>query len=308
MSGDLKGAMNQKNDNKVFDASWLLLILAIVSPLIGYLLVKNFGVKFDDLGTYGDLLGGSTIPFLTLFTMVFIYRTYKLQHEQLKTQQSELSLLQKEMGSTKETLQEQSKTAKMQRFENSFFIQIEELRKSKVEAIAYLKTAYGDTYHTFNEWMEYTRECYDKSMNDSLKDLTKKLPKENETGKYFDEYGNLLSTAIDESGIYGNEVIPSFFSSVNRGLRLIYEYKNSMENWEVDFYLDYLKQEIGKESINIILYRICKDKDMITIAKGLTFNRFADVTYKDARREDFRFINYVLHDDPNYDPCIAKDK
>lgn len=31
---------------------------------------KKYGNIFDDLGTYGDFLGGSTIPFLTLFTMV----------------------------------------------------------------------------------------------------------------------------------------------------------------------------------------------------------------------------------------------
>ncbi|KAB2460807.1 hypothetical protein F8160_00285 [Bacillus sp. CH126_4D] len=305
MSGDLKGNINQKND-RGFDVSWLFLFLAIVSPFMGLLLIKGFSFKFDDLGTYGDFLGGSTIPFLTIFTMFFIYRTYKLQHEQLKTQQRELSLLQKEMESTKETLQEQSKTAKMQRFENSFFIQIDELRKSKVEAVAYLKMAFGETYYTFNEWMGSITLCIDKSMINSLKDPSKKLPGENEVDKYFDEYGDLLSAAIDESGIYDNDVIPSFFSSVNRSLRLIYEYKNSMDTWEVDFYLDYLYQEIGRESINIILYGICMNKQMVSIAQDLTFNKFADVNYKYARRQDFRFINYVLHDNPDY--SIVKDK
>lgn len=72
MFDGLKDKMNQKfNHLKKLDISWLLLILTIVSPLIGYFLVKKYGIKFDDIGTYGDFLGGSTIPFLTLFTMVF---------------------------------------------------------------------------------------------------------------------------------------------------------------------------------------------------------------------------------------------
>ncbi|PGT36470.1 hypothetical protein COC97_23210 [Bacillus anthracis] len=296
MLDGLKDKKNQKfNCLKKIDMSWLLLILAIVSPLIGCLLVKKYGNIFDDLGTYGDFLGGSTIPFLTLFTMVFIYRTYKLQHEQLKTQQSELSLLQKEMESTKETLQEQSKTSRMQRFENSFFIQMDELRKSKVEVAANAKYIFGDA--TFDEWMEYITHNIDKSMSKYLS--SKKLPSENDKEEYFRSYGELLSLSIDNSTLYKNEAITSFFNSVNRNMQLIYEYKNSMDNWEVDFYLKYLSDEIGKKSINIILYDICINKNMIDIASILKFDRFANSNYLDARRRDFYFIEYVFHKNPD---------
>lgn len=279
---------------KKFDLSWLLLISTIVSPFIGYLLVKKYGFDFDDVGTYGDLLGGSTIPFLTLFTMVFIYRTYKLQQDQLKTQQSELSLLQKEMESTKETLQEQSKTARMQRFENSFFIQINELRKSKVEAVAYLKTNFSDTYE-FNEWMEHIRTNIDKAMSNYIKDSFKSLPNENETEDYFRTYGNLLMRAYDNSGLFDNKGCFSFFNSVNRSMRLIYEYRTIMDDWELEFYLNYLRDEIGIEAINIILYDICINKHMIPYAKVLEFDKFADNLYLGARRQDFNFIRYVLY-------------
>lgn len=298
MFDDLKDKMNQIfNYLKKFDISWLLLILAIVSPLIGYLLVKKYGVKFDDLGTYGDLLGGSTIPFLTLFTMVFIYRTYKLQHEQLKTQQSELSLLQKEMESTKETLQEQSKTAKMQRFENSFFIQINELRKFKEEAPVFLKYTFGDA--TFNEWMEYITKYIDKSMSEFMEDPSIKLPSENDKEEYFRSYGKLLSLAIDNSGIYEKEEINSFFNSVHRNMQLIYEYKDSMDDWEVDFYVKYLSDEIGKNSINIILFDICINKQMIDKAIKLKFDSFANNYYPNATRRDFHFIEYIFYENPD---------
>ncbi|MGG3535059.1 hypothetical protein [Bacillus tropicus] len=296
MFDDLKDKMNQIFIFlKKFDISWLLLILAIVSPLIGYLLVRNYGFKFDDLGTYGDLLGGSTIPFLTLFTMVFIYRTYKLQHEQLRTQQSELSLLQKEMESTKETLQEQSKTARMQRFENSFFIQINELRKSKVEAVEYLKTTFSDTYE-FNEWMEKIRTNIDDAMFEHIEGSFKSLPNENEKEEYFSAYGKLLTYAFDNSGLFDNKGSFSFFRSVERIMRLIYEYRNIMDDWELDFYLKYLYDEIGRESINIILYDICINKHMIPYAKVLEFDDFADKFYLGARRQDFHFISYILYE------------
>lgn len=296
MLDGLKDKKNQKfNCLKKIDMSWLLLILAIVSPLIGCLLVKKYGNIFDDLGTYGDFLGGSTIPFLTLFTMVFIYRTYKLQQDQLKTQQSELSLLKKEMESTKETLQEQSKTARMQRFENSFFIQVNELRKSKVEAVAYLKTNFSETYE-FNEWMEHIRTNIDNAMSEHIEDSFKSLPKENEKEEYFSAYGKLLTNAFDDSGLFDNKGSFSFFNSVNRSMRLIYEYRTIMDDWELEFYLIYLRDEIGIEAINIILYDICINKHMVPYAKVLEFDKFADIIYLGARRQDFRFIKYVFYE------------
>lgn len=294
MFDGLKDKMNQKfNHLKKLDISWLLLILTIVSPLIGYFLVKKYGIKFDDIGTYGDFLGGSTIPFLTLFTMVFIYRTYKLQQDQLKTQQSELSLLKKEMESTKETLQEQSKTARMQRFENSFFIQVNELRKSKVEAVAYLKTNFSETYE-FNEWMEHIRTNIDNAMSGHIKDSFKNLPNEKE--EYFSAYGKLLTNAFDNSGLFDNKGSFSFFNNVNRSMRLIYEYRTIMDDWELEFYLIYLRDEIGIEAINIILYDICINKHMVPYAKVLEFDKFADIIYLGARRQDFRFIRYVFYE------------
>ncbi|EJR61896.1 hypothetical protein IIO_02804 [Bacillus cereus VD115] len=302
MSDDLKSTIKQEINLKRFDVSlfllWLFLISVIVSPLTGLLLVKVIGFDFNVLGTYGDFLGGSTVPFLTVITIVIIYRTYNLQQEQLKTQQKELYLLQKEMESTKETLQEQSKTARMQRFENSFFIQIDELRKSKEEAVAHLRNFLDDDY-TFNEWMQFITNNINKSMSEYMNDPSKKLPSENKKEEYFSTYGKLVSLAIDNSGLYRNEVIASFFNSVNRSMRFIYEYKNSMDNWEVDLYSNYLYDEIGKKSINIILFDICINKQMIEIASTLKFDRFADRDYPNASIRDLQFIEYVLYENPD---------
>ncbi|WP_394626989.1 hypothetical protein [Bacillus cereus] len=302
MSDGLKDNTNHKNDCKKFDVSeliFLIFIFAIVSPFFGLFLVKIFQLDFDKLGTYGDFLGGSTVPFLTIVTILFIYRTYILQQEQLKVQQRELSLLQKEMESTKETLQEQSKTARMQRFENSFFIQIDELRKSKEEVAKYFFSL--DLPYTFNEYMEIIRDKIDKAMGEYIEENAETLFRENEKEKYFKLYGDLLSLAIDNSGIYQDKLIPPFFRSVNRSMQFIYEYKKSMDDWEVAFYLEYLYDEIGSEAINIILYDICINKHMISFARELNFDNYANKHYQDARRRDFDFIKYVLYENSHLD-------
>jgi len=303
MSDDLKGNLNQKNNCKKFDVSELIFpifIFAIVSPFFGLLVVKIFKLKFDDLGTYGDFLGGSTVPFLTIVTILFIYRTYNLQQDQLKTQQRELSLLQKEMESTKETLQEQSKTARMQRFENSFFIQISELRKSKEETVEYFKSSLGLPY-TFNKYMEVIRDRIDGAMEEYIKENTETLFKEKEKEKYYKLYGNLLSRAIDNSGIYADNLNLPFFRSIDRSMQFIYEYKKNMDDWEVAFYLEYLYDEIGSTAINIVLYDICINKRMISFARELHFDNFADKHYLNARRRDFDFIKYVLYEKSDLD-------
>ncbi len=106
-----------KKDNKIkepFDYTELGFVLILCAPLslfFGWLIVKVFklgdnGDVFSDLGVYGDFLEGSTLPFLTLVTIAYVYKTFKLQEEQLSTQKEEMRL-------TRETLEEQNKTARI---------------------------------------------------------------------------------------------------------------------------------------------------------------------------------------------------
>ncbi|WP_142327612.1 hypothetical protein [Bacillus cereus] len=145
------------------------------------------------------------------------------------------------------------------------------------------------------------RDKIDKSMEDYIKESPEILSMENEKEKYFRSYGNLLSRAIDNSGIYRDKLIPPFFRSVDRSMQFIYEYKTSMDDWEVAFYLEYLYDEIGSEAINIILYNICINKQMILFARELNFDNYANKHYRDARRRDFDFIKYVLYENSDLD-------
>lgn len=33
------------------------------SPFLGYFIVNILGISFDNVGTYGDFIGGPTVPF-----------------------------------------------------------------------------------------------------------------------------------------------------------------------------------------------------------------------------------------------------
>ncbi|MDM5337363.1 hypothetical protein QUF84_09065 [Fictibacillus enclensis] len=297
------------NNYLEFDVSELIfpfIFFAIISPFFGMLLVKIFNFEFQDLGTYGDFLGGSTVPFLTVITILFIYKTYNLQQRQLNTQKKELSLLQEEMASTKETLQEQTKTTRMQRFENSFFMQINEIRNFKKEALEFFNNtrSKGNRTSTFDKYMVILRDKIDKTMKISINNSINELIKieETETEKEYQKlYGCLLFSAFDESGIYDNNALSSFFHSVNRSLQFIYEYKNSMENWELLFYLDYLYDQIGSNAINLILINICMNEQMIFFASELRFDQYANKTYLNARRRDFDFFKYKIYKNPKLD-------
>ncbi|MEC0347988.1 hypothetical protein [Peribacillus frigoritolerans] len=139
------------------------LVAVITSPVIGWILVKEKGFKFGELGTFGDFLGASTVPLLTFITILLLIRTIRLQSNQLDIQKEEFTLLREEMASTKEALQEQSKTAKIQRFENTFFMQIKELRDEKV-LIQKHNSLHNAHLESFNYTMEEIEGRYNKNM------------------------------------------------------------------------------------------------------------------------------------------------
>ncbi|PEJ35944.1 hypothetical protein CN689_05660 [Peribacillus butanolivorans] len=277
-----------------------IMIFAMVSPVFGYFMVKLFGISFDKVGTYGDFIGGSTVPFLTTITILYIYQTNNLQREQLKIQKSEFSLLQQEMESTKEALQDQSKTTKMQRFENSFFIQIKEVRDAKKEIVVeYNNTAWGRTsFTTYKAIMSNFQDIFYTKLHQKIEtssdDLFSISEKDNKK-EYYKFYGELTSAAIDESGIHSKESIQNFLYLINRCLQLIYHYKNIMDEWEITFYLEYLYKEITKDTINLVIFDMCLHGPNKSMIRELNFDQFADRTYIKSSRVDFRLINYILY-------------
>lgn len=278
----------------------VIMIFAMVSPFLGYFIVNIFGISFDNVGTYGDFIGGSTVPFLTTITILYIYKTNNIQKEQLKVQNKEFHLLQNELEITKEALHEQNKTIKMQRFENSFFIQINELRETKKSIVEeYNETLWGEgDLRTYKDIMSMYQLNFYNRLHDKIRDLIQEPSYIGETNSklLYESYGNLVSAAIDESGIYKMESIMNYIYHIERSLKLIYQYRNTMDEWEIAFYIEHLSREISKVVINLVLFNFCLHGKINFIIKELKFEKEANDTHYKSSKIDFELINYILYE------------
>lgn len=251
-----------------------LILCAFVSPFIGWLAVKGLklgsyengeptGDFFTNLGVYGDFLGGSTLPFLTLITIAYVYKTFRLQEEQLRTQKEE-------MEETRATLREQNKTAQLQRFENSFFIQLNALKDRQKTDIHH--------HHRDVKPLDYAikvdlEDLYVK-MGTHIKDHLK-APRETKWMLYKDVMQSLFE---HEFHIFSNPDFKNYIFSIMRCFQLLNRYKGIMDDDEVKYYLHYIVDEIGAESFRLsLLYIIVYSKmypDFFKAIKDLNLDEF----------------------------------
>ncbi|MGG0284139.1 hypothetical protein ABEY41_03215 [Peribacillus butanolivorans] len=239
------------------------LVAAITSPVIGWILVKEKGFDFGDLGTFGDFLGGSTVPLLTFITILLLLRTIRIQSNQLEVQKDEFTLLRGEMEDTKIALQEQGKTARMQRFENSFSIQIEEFRKVKSS----IENNYNETrlstgapyeYLSYKDIMAYISGRIKIYTTEEM--ATSDFSLENDSLDYFYDYwysyNNAYDITIMESDELDEDTFNRYFFIIDRIILLIYHNKNVMDKWELEFYIDSLYEEISTEGFSLALFNL----------------------------------------------------
>ncbi|MBT2667290.1 hypothetical protein J7J00_17560 [Bacillus sp. ISL-4] len=270
----------------------MFLLFAFVSPIFGIFMVKvlKLGSAFADLGVYGDFLGGSTLPFLTIITIAFVYKTFKLQKEQLQTQKEEMRM-------TRETLEEQNKTARMQRFENSFFKYLEEIRADK--GIDY---GFDELIITMADRLSTTLTSYKKEMSDFREDKPSQftIPIQNDYERFFDYYSSLADASLRQSGFYYKQVY-SFALKINRVFDIIYQYRSSMEKSEVEFYLAYLWAEIDFSTWSLVLLQNCIMDQRTQIINELQLDNWIHQS-PDAGLTalDLHFISYIVHGDPYY--------
>ncbi|MEC2870089.1 putative phage abortive infection protein [Bacillus bombysepticus] len=114
--------MNKIKD-KLFNFKFLIktgitfMIIALISPFVLAPLIYKVAERFggiDNLGPAGDLLGGSTVPFFNIASILLILATIAIQREELTLTRDELKL-------THAEFKEQNTTLSIQRFENTFF-------------------------------------------------------------------------------------------------------------------------------------------------------------------------------------------
>lgn len=143
-------------------------LISFVSPWVAKLIVYDklytrdedgklskmiFSEKIGSLGTVGDWLGGSTLPWLTFATIFLLIETSIIQRKQIKLQreemrenstfqQKQMDLQKQEMEKTNEEFKIQNQTIKTQRFENTFFNMLT-LHNQLIENLSFSSSGLG---------------------------------------------------------------------------------------------------------------------------------------------------------------------
>lgn len=84
---------------------WGLLIFIVISPTVGFLLVKQEGWSFEDLGPFGDFIAGTTVPILTFISFLALVLTLRVQMEQLRLQRVEAKATIAEIKASREDVE-----------------------------------------------------------------------------------------------------------------------------------------------------------------------------------------------------------
>ncbi|ADC52102.1 hypothetical protein BpOF4_20534 (plasmid) [Alkalihalophilus pseudofirmus OF4] len=266
--------------------------------VVGFILVYFLEISFVDLAPYGDFISGSTIPFFTIITILYIIRTINLQKKQIILQQTEVTLLREEIESAKTALQEQSKTTRMQRFESTFFTLIEELKKTinNLEIANKARIYKGKKcleimQERLHDKMEATvesklsdKESFEKELNNKFK---------NSTILFYGDIAEKCYLELDKTDEYSY-----FLNNVQQTLMIIAKYKGLMEPWEEKFYTEYLIQQVGNAGMYLFTYNTILrfDSDCLPIIRELNILEFSN-RYSTPSPSDYDLFKTVVEED-----------
>ena len=111
------------NENKWIVFGVAAICLAIFMPFIILALSLNDTIitKLTSLGAVGDFLGGSTVGFLSLASMLFLVSTIVMQKKELQLQRNELELTREELAKSNKQYELTNNTMLKQQFETTLF-------------------------------------------------------------------------------------------------------------------------------------------------------------------------------------------
>lgn len=144
----------------------------------------SFAEKLGSLGTVGDWLGGSTLPWLTFATTFLLIETSIMQRRQLHLQRKEMEenarmlsnqieLQKEEMQKTNQEFNLQNETMKIQRFENTFFNMLS-LHNQLIEKITFTEsTLKGEKILTGKNALPHIYENFESIYTSTIKHLDK---------------------------------------------------------------------------------------------------------------------------------------
>lgn len=160
---------NNKADKKNNKSTWFIIFgcifasSAFVTPILAFFIsekfqIAEFGSEITlrnyilELGPLGDFIAGTTVPFLTFASFIILIGTMFMQKQ-------ELEFTREELHATQKTLNEQSDTMFLQRFENTFF----ELISLHNDIVRSLSIKYNSHYNMSDFRIE-TAEVHGRSV------------------------------------------------------------------------------------------------------------------------------------------------
>lgn len=201
--------------------------------------------------------------------------------EQLQTQKEEMKL-------TRATLDEQNKTARLQRFENSFFIQLKDMKDRQKQK----KPKYPDDDSTLDNAITFDIEIFYIKMGTHVKDNFNP-PRETKWKLYKDELQRWFE---EETLIFCNFDYKNYTFSIMRCFQLINRYKEIMDDDELKYYLRYIVDETGPESFRLsLLYIIVYSKmypDFFKAIKDLNLDGF--ILYHESDTKLPSLLGFIL--------------
>ena len=138
----------EENSSRKYSKWFGTIALSVLLFCVGYGFVLS---GCEERGTFGDMFGAvgalfSGLAFAgVIVTMLQQSETLKLQRKDLRNQTEAIELQRQEIANTNKELQEQNKTIRLQRFENTFFNMLEmqqEILKSVTVFRDYLHRSY----------------------------------------------------------------------------------------------------------------------------------------------------------------------
>ena len=158
----VKYYMKQINDTNILDFAKRISLIAI---LVYFSIIMYYKLNFKDLGTIGDYFGGLLNPVFSFLALIILIKTLSETRKQVNVSKKELELSREvliatktELEETKVVHEEQLKTNRIQRFENTFFKLLNNLN--------YIQPTKDDDLNAIDMWV--------RSMNTIIKDNSKK--------------------------------------------------------------------------------------------------------------------------------------
>jgi len=247
-----------------------IILITIVSSLYFYNF-REYGLspQHEDWGTFGDFMGGTLNPLFAFLSLLALLKTLQIQSQELRATR-------KEMNTSSTALGEQSKSIKLQNFENTFFnmvnlhndilksLYLDKKSKKEIKTTIDLSNI-SYTIHTVDSinsketitflsdklnlfFIKYnTLECYKENIK-----RTQNSFGEVEEVEIFNQYNQ--SNRTNDLYLKFHEATHQFISHYFRNMYQILKYIKNSEIDDKKFYSNIFRAQFSQDELKLLFY------------------------------------------------------